>query len=147
MFRGRFEHTIDPKGRVSIPAKFRELLGEKYDDRLIITTGLDPCLVAFPYEEWVNVEEKVSSLSMVKKEVKAFQRVFISGATECPIDKLGRVLIPPTLRSHAQLEKDVVFAGMLKKFEIWSKERFFEVIRKAEESFEEMGEPHAALGL
>jgi len=147
MFRGRFEHTIDPKGRVSIPAKFRELLGEKYDDRLIITTGLDPCLVAFPYEEWVNVEEKVSSLSMVKKEVKAFQRVFISGATECPIDKLGRVLIPPTLRSHAQLEKDVVFAGMLKKFEIWSKERFFEVIRKAEESFEEMGETLAALGL
>ena len=117
MFRGRFEHTIDPKGRVSIPAKFRELLGEKYDDRLIITTGLDSCLVAFPYGEWVNVEEKVSSLSMVKKEVKAFQRVFISGATECPIDKLGRVLIPPTLRSHAQLEKDVVFAGMLKKFE------------------------------
>jgi len=147
MFRGRFEHTIDPKGRVSIPAKFRELLGEKYDDRLIITTGLDPCLVAFPYGEWVNVEEKVSSLSMVKKEVKAFQRVFISGATECPIDKLGRVLIPPTLRSHAQLEKDVVFAGMLKKFEIWSKERFFEVIRKAEESFEEMGETLAALGL
>ena len=147
MFRGRFEHTIDPKGRVSIPAKFRELLGEKYDDRLIITTGLDPCLVAFPYEEWVNVEEKVSSLSMVKKEVKAFQRVFISGATECPIDKLGRVLIPPTLRSHAQLEKDVVFAGMLKKFEIWSKQRFFEVIRKAEESFEEMGETLAALGL
>jgi MraZ protein len=147
MFRGRFEHTIDPKGRVSIPAKFRELLGEKYDDRLIITTGLDPCLVAFPYEEWVNVEEKVSSLSMVKKEVKAFQRVFISGATECPIDKLGRVLIPPTLRSHAQLEKDVVFAGMLKKFEIWSKERFFEVIRKAEENFEEMGETLAALGL
>ena len=147
MFRGRFEHTIDPKGRVSIPAKFRELLGEKYDDRLIITTGLDPCLVAFPYGEWVNVEEKVSSLSMVKKEVKAFQRVFISGATECPIDKLGRVLIPPTLRSHAQLEKDVVFAGMLEKFEIWNQERFLEVIRKAEENSDEMSETLAALGL
>lgn len=147
MFRGRFEHTIDPKGRVSIPAKFRELLGEKYDDRLIITTGLDPCLVAYPYEEWLKVEEQVSSLSMVKKEVKAFQRVFISGATECPIDKLGRVLIPPTLRSYAELEKDVVFAGMIKKFEIWSKERFFEEIRKAEENFEEMGETLATLGL
>jgi MraZ protein len=146
MFRGRFEHTIDPKGRVSIPAKFRELLGEKYDDRLIIT-NFDRCLVAYPYEEWRNVEEKFSSLSMVKKEVKAFQRVFISGATECPIDKLGRVLIPPTLRSYAQLEKDVVFAGMLKRFEIWSKERFVEEIRKAEENFEEMGETLAALGL
>ncbi len=93
MFRGRFEHTIDSKGRVSIPAKFRELLGEKYDDRLIITTGLDPCLVAYPFEEWLKMEEKVSSMSMVKKEVKAFQRVFISRAAECLIDKLGRVLI------------------------------------------------------
>ena len=147
MFRGRFEHTIDPKGRVSIPAKFRELLGEKYDERLIITTGLDPCLVAYPFEEWLNVEEKASSMSMVKKEVKAFQRVYISGATECPIDKLGRVLIPPTLRSHAQLEKEVVFAGMLKKFEIWSKERFFAEIRKAEENSEEMSETLAALSL
>ncbi|NWF56287.1 MAG: division/cell wall cluster transcriptional repressor MraZ [Syntrophaceae bacterium] len=148
MFRGRFEHTIDPKGRVSIPAKFRELLGEKYDDRLIITTDLeDPCLVAFPYEEWVKVEEKVSSMSLVHKDVKAFQRIYISGALECPIDKLGRVLIPPILRSHAQLEKDVVFAGMLKKFEIWNKERFFETIRKGDGNFEKMGETLAGLGL
>jgi MraZ protein len=147
MFRGKFEHTIDPKGRVSIPAKFRELLGQKYDDRLIITTGLDPCLVAYPFEEWLKVEEKVSSMSMVKKEVKAFQRVFISRAAECPIDKLGRVLIPPTLRSHAQLEKDVIFAGMLEKFEIWNQERFLEVIRKAEENSDEMSETLAALGL
>jgi len=148
MFRGRFEHTIDPKGRVSIPAKFRELLGEKYDDRLIITTDLDdPCLVAFPYEEWIGIEEKVSPMSMVKKEVKAFQRLFISAATECPIDKLGRVLIPPTLRSHAQLEKDVVFVGLLKKFEIWNKERFFEMIQKAGEHSKEMGETLASLGL
>ena len=97
MFRGRFEHTIDPKGRVSIPAKFRELLAEKYDDRLIIT-NFDRCLVAYPFEEWRTVEEKVTSLSMVKREVKAFQRFFLSGASECPIDKLGRILIPPTLR-------------------------------------------------
>ncbi|HXZ35119.1 MAG TPA: division/cell wall cluster transcriptional repressor MraZ [Thermodesulfobacteriota bacterium] len=148
MFRGRFEHTIDPKGRVSIPAKFRELLREKYDDRLIITIGLnDPCLMAFPYEEWVNVEEKVGSMSMVKKEVTAFQRLVISAAMECPIDKLGRVLIPPNLRAHAQLEKDVVFAGVLKKFEIWNKERFFEMIQKTGEHSEEMGETLAALGL
>ncbi len=97
MFRGRFEHTIDFKGRVSIPAKFRDLLSEKYDDRVIIT-NFDRCLVAFPYEEWRSVEDKIGSLSMVKREVKAFQRFFISGATELPIDRLGRVLIPPTLR-------------------------------------------------
>jgi len=146
MFRGRFEHIIDSKGRISIPAKYRDLLTEKHDERLIIT-NFDRCLVAYPYEEWRNVEEKIGSLSMVKKEAKAFQRFFVSGATECPIDKLGRILIPPTLRSYAQLEKDVVFAGMFKKFEIWSKERFLEEIRSAEENFEAMGETLAALGL
>ncbi|MBP1719155.1 MAG: Protein mraZ, partial [Deltaproteobacteria bacterium] len=81
MFRGRFEYTIDSKGRVSIPVKFRELLADKYDDRLILT-NFDRCLVAYPYEEWRILEEKVSSLSMVKKETKAFQRFFISGAAE-----------------------------------------------------------------
>jgi MraZ protein len=146
MFRGRFEHTIDSKGRISIPAKFRELLAEKYDERVMIT-NFDRCLVAYPYEEWKSMEEKISSLSMVKKEAKAFQRFFVSAAVECPIDKLGRILIPPTLRSYAQLEKEVVFAGMVKKFEIWSKERFLEEIQKAEENFEGMGETLATLGL
>ena len=146
MFRGRFEHTIDSKGRISIPAKFRELLAEKCDERVMIT-NFDRCLVAYPYEEWRSMEEKISSLSMVKKEAKAFQRFFVSAAVECPIDKLGRILIPPTLRSYAQLEKEVVFAGMVKKFEIWSKERFLEEIQKAEENFEGMGETLATLGL
>lgn len=146
MFRGRFEHTIDPKGRVSIPAKFRELLSEKYEDRIVIT-NFDRCLVAYPYEEWRSVEEKIGSLSMVKKEVKAFQRFFISGAAECPIDKLGRVLIPPTLRAYALLEKDVVFAGMGKMFELWSRERWTEEIKRAEENFEGMRESLASLGL
>ena len=146
MFRGRVEHTIDAKGRVSIPSKFRELLTEKYDDRLILT-NFDRCLVAYPYEEWMVLEEKVGSLSMVKKEVKAFQRFFISGAVECPIDKLGRILIPPTLREYAQLERSVVFAGMLKKFEIWGKERWLEEIKRTEENFEGVGESLAGLGL
>ena len=146
MFRGRFEHTIDAKGRVSIPAKFRELLMEKYDHRLIIT-NFDRCLVAYPYEEWLVLEERISSLSLVKREVKAFQRFFISGAVECPIDKLGRVLIPPSLRDYAQLEKNVIFAGMLKRFEIWSKERWLEEIKRSEEDFEGMAAALADLGL
>ncbi|MGQ9693264.1 MAG: division/cell wall cluster transcriptional repressor MraZ [Thermodesulfobacteriota bacterium] len=146
MFRGRFEHTIDTKGRVSIPAKFRELLAEKYDERLIIT-NFDRCLVAYPFEEWRGLEERISSLSLVKKEVKAFQRFFISGAVECPIDKLGRVLIPPSLRDYAQLEKCVIFAGMLKRFEIWSKERWIEEIKRSEEDFESMAAALADLGL
>jgi MraZ protein len=146
MFRGRFEHTIDSKGRISIPAKFRELLAEKYEERVMIT-NFDRCLVAYPFEEWKTIEEKISSFSMVKKEAKAFQRFFVSAAMECPIDKLGRILIPPTLRSYAQLEKDVVFAGMIKKFEIWSKERFLEEIQKAEVYFEGFAETLADLGL
>jgi len=146
MFRGRFEYSIDSKGRVSIPAKFRELLADKYDDRLILT-NFDRCLVAYPYEEWKVLEEKVSSLSMVKKETKAFQRFFISGATECPIDKLGRILVPTTLRTYAQLEKNVVFAGMLKKFEIWGKERWEEEISRSQENFEGISEALAELGI
>lgn len=146
MFRGRFEHTIDSKGRVSIPAKFRELLAEKYDERLILT-NFDRCLVAYPFEEWRVVEEKVGLLSMVKKEVRAFQRFFISGASECPIDKLGRILIPPTLRDYAQLERNVVFNGMLKKFEVWSKDRWHEEIKRSEENFEGMSEALAGLGI
>jgi len=146
MFRGRFEHIVDSKGRVSIPAKFRDLLAEKYDDRLILT-NFDRCLVAYPYEEWRVLEERVSSLSMVKKEVKAFQRFFISGAAECPIDKLGRILVPPTLRDYAQLGRNVVFAGMLRKFEIWSKERWLEEIKRSEVDFEGMGEALADLGI
>jgi MraZ protein len=146
MFRGRFEYAIDPKGRVSIPVKFRELLAEKYDDRLILT-NFDRCLVAYPYEEWRVLEEKVGSLSMVKKEAKAFQRFFLSGAAECPIDKLGRILIPPTLRAYAQLEKNVVIAGLVKKFEIWSRERWAEEIARSQENFEGIGEALAELGL
>jgi len=146
VFRGRFEHIVDSKGRVSVPAKFRELLAEKYDDRLILT-NFDRCLVAYPYEEWRVLEERVSSLSMVKKEVKAFQRFFISGATECPIDKLGRILVPPTLRDYAQLGRNVIFAGMLRKFEIWSKERWLEEIKRSEGDFEGMGEALSELGI
>ncbi|MBI5966452.1 MAG: division/cell wall cluster transcriptional repressor MraZ [Deltaproteobacteria bacterium] len=146
MFRGRFERTIDSKGRVSIPAEFREILAEEYDDRLILT-NFDRCIVAFPYKEWEIFEEKVSnSLSMFKRETKSFQRFFISGASECPIDRLGRILIPPTLRNWAQLERDVVFAGMQKRFEIWRKERFQEEIQRSAIEFEAMGDLLASLG-
>jgi MraZ protein len=103
--------------------------------------------VAYPYEEWRVLEDKVGSLSMVKKEAKAFQRFFLSGAAECPIDKLGRILIPPTLRMYAQLEKDVVFAGLVKKFEIWSRERWAEEIVRSQENFEGISEALAELGL
>ncbi len=146
MFRGRYEHTIDSKGRISIPSKFREVLSEKYDDRLVIT-NFDQCLVAFPYEEWSALEQKVTSLSLLKKEVKTFLRFFYSSAMDCSIDKQGRLLIPPTLRDYAVLQKDVVLVGEGKKIEIWAKERWNDVVKKAQEDFDQIGDTLSGLGL
>ena len=146
MFRGRYEHTIDSKGRISIPSRFREILSEKYDDRLVIT-NFDQCLVAFPYEEWSALEQKVTSLSLLKKEVKTFLRFFYSSAMDCSIDKQGRLLIPPTLRDYAVLQKDVVLVGEGKKIEIWAKERWNDVVKKAQEDFDQIGDTLSGLGL
>jgi MraZ protein len=146
MFRGRFEHSIDPKGRVSIPSKFREILCTNYDERLIVT-NFDDCLWAYPVTEWQIIEDKVASLPQFKSEVKALQRVFISAATECPIDKQGRILIPPTLRDYAGIEKDLVFVGMTKRIEIWSQERWKKVFEQSQENINQMTDKLADLGL
>ncbi|MBI3399352.1 MAG: division/cell wall cluster transcriptional repressor MraZ [Deltaproteobacteria bacterium] len=147
MFRGRFEHTIDPKGRISIPSKFRDILLDKYDERVIITNNYDGCLVAYPFKEWQVIEEKASQLSRLKKETADFLRFFISGATECPIDKLGRILIPPVLREEAKLEKDIILVGTLKQIEIWAKTRWETVITRAQKNVDEAREVLAGLGL
>jgi MraZ protein len=146
MFRGRYEHAIDSKGRISIPSKFREILTEKYDDRLVIT-NFDHCLVAFPYEEWSVLEQKVNSLSLVKKEAKTFLRFFYSSAIDCMIDKQGRLLIPQTLRDYANLQRDVILVGEGKKIEIWAKERWEEVVKRAQEEFDQISDTLASLGL
>ena len=137
MFRGRYEHTIDAKGRISIPSKFREVLGKKYDDRLVIT-NFDHCLVAFPYEEWSFLEQKVGTFSLMKKETSAFFRFFYSSAMDCDIDKQGRLLIPQTLRDYAGLQKDVVLVGEGKRIEIFAKERWLEEARKIEDNFDQI---------
>jgi MraZ protein len=146
MFRGRFEHSIDPKGRVSIPSKFREILTTNYDERLIIT-NFDGCLWGYPYAEWQVIEDKVAALPQMKSEVKAFQRVFISAATECPIDKQGRILIPPTLRDYAGIAKDLIFVGMTKRVEIWASDRWQKVFEQSQDSMNQMGDKLADLGL
>lgn len=146
MFRGRFLHAIDEKGRIMVPAKFREELRTRYDERLIIT-NFDNCLVAYPFAEWQRLEEKLSQKSWVKKEVRSFIRFFISGATECPLDDQGRVLIPPTLREYAALEKEVVLAGMLNRIEIWNNERWDQENRASVENLDTLTEVLAELGV
>lgn len=146
MFRGRYEHTIDGKGRLSIPSRFRETLAEKYSEVLIVT-NFDRCLVAFPREEWEALERKAAALPQLKREVKAFERYFISGATECGLDAHGRILLPPTLRTYADLAKDVVLVGMLKKIEIWSKDRWSAAFEQSQKNFEEISDVLAELGI
>ena len=121
MFRGVFEHQIDSKGRTSLPARLRETLVGTYDERLILTTALDPCLHAYPVREWEQLEASLAKRNPMEAGVKTLMRLYVASAQECPIDKLGRVLIPPTLRAHAKLEKQVVWAGMVRVIELWSK--------------------------
>jgi|SRR3989338_7572571 len=146
MFRGRFEHTIDQKGRLSIPARFREILTANYDERLILT-NFDNCLWAYPVKEWERVEEKVASRPQFSREVKALQRFFISAACECPLDPTGRILIPPTLRRYGGLEKNVVLVGMTQKIEIWASDRWQKVFLQAEGDLGGMEDKLADLGL
>ena len=122
MFRGVFEHQIDAKGRTSLPAKLRDTLLATYDERLILTTALDPCLHAYPVREWEQLEATLARRNPMEPGVKTLMRLYVASAQECPLDKLGRVLIPPSLRSHAGLEKDLVWAGMVKVIEVWSTE-------------------------
>ena len=118
MFMGEYNHTIDAKGRIIIPSKFRDDLG----DHFVVTLGLDGCLYLYPDEEWKNFVAGLKNLPG-NREARQLQRYFMAGAADCEVDKQGRILIPNKLREHANLEKDVVFVGVLSKIEIWSKER------------------------
>ena len=146
MFRGRFDHIVDTKGRISIPSKFREILSKKYDDRLVVT-NFDHCLIAFPAEEWTLLEQKAGTFSLMRKETVAFFRFFYSSAVDCVIDKQGRLLIPQTLRDYASLKKDVVLVGEGKRIEIFAKERWLEEARTAEEDFDKIRDTLANLGI
>ena len=115
MFMGEYNHTIDAKGRLIIPAKFREPLGEEF----VLTRGLDGCLYIYPMDEWEAFEEKLRALPLTNKDARAFSRFFVAGATTCELDKQGRILVPQTLREFAGLEKDVILAGNLSRVEVW----------------------------
>jgi MraZ protein len=120
LFYGEFQHTVDPKGRVIVPSAFREELGEKF----IMTKGLDECLFVYSLTEWINLEAKLKTLPLANKDARAFVRFFFSGATECEVDKQGRILIPQNLRSYAGLEKDIFIIGVSTRVEVWDKAKW-----------------------
>ena len=121
MFIGEYEHTLDAKGRVIMPVKLREEMGEKF----IVTKGQEGCLFAYSQNEWKNFEEKLKSLpSYTNKNVRDFIRYFLSGAVECELDKQGRFLIPSNLRNHAMLDKELVIIGVGTKIEIWDRKEW-----------------------
>ncbi len=136
MFMGEYEHNIDEKGRMIIPAKFRDELGSTF----VLTRGLDQCVFGYPLEEWKVLEEKLKALPFTKKDARAFTRFFFSGATESQLDKQGRVNIAPTLRKYAQLEKECTIIGVSNRIEIWSKGIWESYYQSSEDSFGEIAE-------
>ena len=119
MFMGEYNHTIDAKGRMIVPSKFREQLGNEF----VVTKGLDGCLFVYPNEEWHNIEEKFRTVPLTTKDARKFSRFFFAGAATCELDKQGRILLPAALREFAGLEKDVVLVGVGSRVEIWSKDK------------------------
>lgn len=141
MFMGEYNHTIDAKGRLIVPSKFREALG----DTFVVTKGLDGCLFVYDNKEWNAFEEKLKSLPLTNKEARQFARFFLAGAAEVEVDKQGRILVPNILREFAQISRDVVLIGVASRIEIWSRERFEGIA--AFEDMDEIAEHMAELGL
>jgi len=140
---GEYLHTLDEKGRIIVPAKFRDNLGE----RCVITRGLDQCLFLYPESEWKNVEEKLKRLPLTQRDARAFTRFFFSGATDVELDRQGRIVIPSGLRQYAKLEKEVVVIGVSTRVELWAKEVWTEYAQQAEASFEAIAEKIVDLGI
>ncbi|ACB84878.1 division/cell wall cluster transcriptional repressor MraZ [Natranaerobius thermophilus] len=136
MFMGEFRHSLDSKGRVIVPAKFRKGLG----DNFVATRGLDNCIFVYPMNEWKVLEEKIRQLPLTKSDARAFSRFFLSGASECELDKQGRISLPSNLRDYAALQKDVVIIGVSNRVEIWSQEKWDNYQQQAESSFENIAE-------
>lgn len=124
MFRGRYEHILDEKGRIAVPSRYREALGTDAEPGTLVITNLDQCLIAYPWVEWQKLESRLAALEAFDAWTLGFLRYFVSGAVECPIDKAGRILIPPGLREFAGISQDCVFAGQISRFEIWAKDRW-----------------------
>lgn len=144
MFRGSFEHSVDAKGRVSVPSKFRDMIAERYEGKLVLTMDYDSCVTVYPLEEWERFEEKIKTLPQTQKEVKDYMRFLFSSATECELDRQGRILIPPALREQAGISKSVMVVGIINKMEIWSKNAWD---ARRSQGGDRIGEVLSSLGL
>ncbi|MEX0806391.1 MAG: division/cell wall cluster transcriptional repressor MraZ [Deltaproteobacteria bacterium] len=136
MFRGSFEHTLDGKGRLSIPSKFRDVLLGKGDERIIMTNFVFEgmrCLDVYPIDEWLRLEEAIGKRPKFDRRMVMFQNFYLGGACECVLDKQGRILIPPQLRKYADLKRDVVLVSALEKFRVWDQEIWKQIFADAED--------------
>jgi MraZ protein len=147
MFRGRYEHTIDAKGRTSLPARYRDVLASMGERRIILTSALDPCLVAYTVPEWSAFEERLAKLPQFDRAVQKLKRLYVSGAVECDVDDSGRILVPPTLRTHANLDKDVLWAGSGKYAELWDAKEWKSHFETTDDERAQIGARLAELGL
>ncbi len=140
MFYGEYEHTLDKKGRLIIPAKFRESIKEQEVEKFYLTRGLDTCLFVFAEDEWRLQEQKFRNISFTKAEGRKFNRLFFSGAVEVTTDKQGRILISNFLKEYAHIKRDVVIVGVSNRFEIWARELWLEYYQSSRDSFESIAE-------
>lgn len=140
MFYGEYEHSLDSKGRVIIPAKFREIFKERYVERFFITRGLDQCLFVFTEEVWTAQEKKFREMPFTNAEARKFNRLYFSGASDVVCDKQGRILIPDYLKSYAEIKEHVMVIGVSDRMEIWAKDKWQSFFEGNKNNFEELAE-------
>jgi MraZ protein len=140
MFYGEYIHTVDRKGRIVLPAHFREVAKANFIEKFFITRGLDGCLFMFSEEEWKLQEQKFKSLPFTKQQARIFNRIYFSGAQEIIPDKQGRILLPLYLKEYAQIKKEVVFVGVANRIELWAKDKWLEFYKNNSQMFEEISE-------
>jgi len=140
MFYGEYFHSIDRKGRLILPSKFREVARANFIEKFFVTRGLDTCLFMFPEEEWRSQETKFKAMPFTKQESRIFNRLYFSGAVEVIPDRQGRILLPQFQKDYAQIKKDVVIVGVSNRIEIWASEKWKEFFGTWKQSFEEIAE-------
>jgi len=140
VFYGEYSHSIDRKGRLILPSKFREVAKANFIEKFFVTRGLDKCLFMFSEEEWHSQEQKFKSISFTKQQARTFNRIYFSGAQEVIPDKQGRILLPQYLKDFAQIKRDVLIVGVSNRIEIWSKDLWEKFYSDSRQSFEDIAE-------